>query len=168
MNKIIIDGKEYELSAELVEKIKAEVALQEIERQMSEQVPFERVKIGKKYFLINWVGRVSTLAEGATNTDDELYSIANYCTDKSLMEQRALHETLNRLLWRYSETHKEPKTSSLLYHLYIRGEDGEVAFYSCDGSSVPIDGHFYSRAAAEAAIEEVVKPFMAAHPEFVW
>lgn len=26
MNKIIIDGKEYELSAELVEKIKAEVA----------------------------------------------------------------------------------------------------------------------------------------------
>lgn len=168
MNKIIIDGKEYELSAELVEKIKAEVALQEIERQMSEQVPFERVKIGKNYFLINGVGRVSTLAEGASNMDDELYSIANYCTDKSLMEQRALHETLSRLLWRYSEKHKEPKTSPLLYHLYIRREDGEVSFFSFDGRSVPIDGSFCSRATAEAAIEEVVKPFMAAHPELVW
>lgn len=169
MNKIIIDGKEYELSAELVEKIKAEVAAQEKAEaeRLAEQGPFARVK-RKPYFLINGVGKVSTLAEGATNTDDELYSIANYCHDRGMMEQRALHETLNRLLWRYSETHKEPKTSSLQYHLYIRREDGEVSFYSCDGRTVPIDGTFCSRATAEAAIDEVVKPFMAAHPEFVW
>lgn len=165
MNKIIIDGKEYELSAELVEKIKAEVALQEIERQMSEQVPFERVKIGKNHFLINGVGRVSTLAEGASNMDDELYSIANYCTDKSLMEQRALHETLNRLLWRYSETNGggEKRGGYFIYRSNM--EDmrvGHCTYASCG------DVYFRKKEVAEAAIEEVVKPFLAAHPEFVW
>lgn len=169
MNKIIIDGKEYELSDELAEKIKAEVAEREKREaeRLAEQGPFARVK-RKPYFLINGVGKVCTLSEGATNTDDELYSIANYCHDRGMIEQRALHETLSRLLWRYSETHKEPKTSPLLYHLYIRREDGEVSFFSFDGRSVPIDGSFCSRATAEAAIEEVVKPFMAAHPELVW
>lgn len=175
MNKIIIDGKEYELSAELVEKIKAEVALQEIERQMSEQVPFERVKIGKNYFLINGVGRVSTLAEGASNMDDELYSIANYCTDKSLMEQRALHETLNRLLWRYSEMNGGDSAWTIgEYPEFVRHY--EICYdYSCkvfrtvsvvNGKSTGI--YFKDEKTAEAAIEEVVKPFMAAHPEFVW
>ena len=30
------------------------------------------------------------------------------------------------------------------------------------------DVYFRKKEVAEAAIEEVVKPFMAAHPEFVW
>lgn len=169
MNKIIIDGKEYELSAELVEKIKAEVAAQEKKKREELKEPFGRVH-NERYFLINGNGRVSTMsADTNSPTDEELYAIGNYSRDKGLMEQRALHETLNRLLWRYSETHKEPETTSLLYLLYIRREDGEVSFYSCDDRTVPIDGNlFYSRATAEAAIEEVVKPFMAAHPEFVW
>lgn len=162
-NKIIIDGKEYELSAELVEKIKAEVAAQEKAKN-----PFERKTDDEGYFYVNERGEVKPAIDRYFSMDNDCFEVANYCRDKGLMEQRALHETLSRLLWRYSETHKEPKTSSLLYHLYIRGEDGEVSFYSCDGRSIPIDGNFCSRATAEAAIEEVVKPFMAAHPEFVW
>lgn len=165
-NKIIIDGKEYELSAELAEKIKAEVAEQEKKEaeRLAEQGPFARAK-SKPYFLINGVGKVSTLAEGATNMDDELYSIANYCRDKGLMEQRALHETLNRLLWRYSETNGGGEKRGGFF-IYLSGmEDmrvGHCTYASCG------DVYFRKKEVAEAAIEEVVKPFMAAHPEFVW
>ena len=174
MNKIIIDGKEYELSAELVEKIKAEVAAQEkAEAERSaKQGPFERVKIGKKYFLINGVGRVSALAEGASNMDDELYSIANYCHDRGMMEQRALHETLNRLLWRYSETHggdSNPWPRGTHWFIYGDTANGlEMKVSANDAHKKQGTIYFKDGETAKAAIEEVVKPFMAAHPEFVW
>lgn len=173
MNKIIIDGKEYELSDDLAEKIKAEVAEQEKREadRLAERDPFARVK-RKPYFLINGVGKVSTLAEGATNTDDELYSIANYCHDRGMMEQRALHETLNRLLWRYSETHGGDGSwegVSTHYHYHIRRwRDCDFKVSYCEDGKTNGVVYFNSRDVAEAAIDEVVKPFMAAHPEFVW
>lgn len=172
-NKITIDGKEYELSAELVEKIKAEVEKQEKAEaeRLAEQGPFARA-ICKRYFLINGVGRVSTLAEGASNMDDELYSIANYCTDKSLMEQRALHETLNRLLWRYSEMNGgDSNPWPYGEHWFIYRDtcnSNEMMVLANDSYKMQGIIYFKDRAIAEAAIEEVAKPFMAAHPEFVW
>lgn len=165
-NKIIIDGKEYKLSAELVEKIKAEMTAQEKAEaeRLAEQGSFARAK-GKPYFLINGVGRVSTFAEGTTTTDDELYSIANYCRDREMMEQRALHETLNRLLWRYSEMHGGGEERGG-YFIYLSGmEDMRVGHCTYAGCG---DVYFKTKAVAEAAIEEVVKPFMAARPEFMW
>lgn len=173
MNKIILDGKEYELSAELVEKIKAEVAAQEKREaeRLAEQGPFARAK-GKPYFLINGVGKVSTLAEGATSTDDELYSIANYCRDKGLMEQRALHETLNRLLWRYSETHGGDAWDfqNLQAHYYIYLDTQNSVLYVSYNDVYHVEGvvYFKEEYIAENAITEVVKPFMAEHPDFVW
>lgn len=166
MNKIILDGREYELSDELAEKIKAEVAQQEKMEadRLAEQEPFARVK-RKPYFLINGVGKVSTLAEGTTNTDDELYSIANYCHDRGMMVQRALHETLNRLLWRYSETHGGGEKRGGYFIYYSNMEDMRVGHCTYVGCG---DVYFKTKAVAEASIEEVVKPFLAAHPEFVW
>lgn len=168
MNKIIIDGKEYELSAELVEKIQAEVAAQEKAEaeSLAKQDPFARVK-RKPYFLINGVGKVSTLAESETNMDDELYSIANYCHDRGLMEQRALHETLDRLLWRYSETHGDQMFAK--QHAISRAwDDDEFYTLYCVSGKQQGTVYFSSHDVAVAAIEEVVKPFMTAHPEFVW
>ena len=162
-NYLMLDGKKYELSPEL-----ANALLSCVEPEPEKISPFER-HLNARYFYIDRYGNASGFYyDSHDGVDEKFYAVANYCTDKALMEQRAMHETLNRLLWRYSETHKEPKTSSLLYHLYIRGEDGEVSFYSCDGRTVPIDGTFCSRATAEAAIEEIVKPFLASHPDFVW
>lgn len=174
MNKIIIDGKEYELSDDLAEKIKAEVAEQEKREaeRLAEQGPFARA-IGKLYFLINEVGKVSTLTEGATITDDELYSIANYCRDKGLMEQRALHETLNRLLWRYSEEHGGENawdSQNIQAHYYIYLDTQYSVLYVSYNDAYHVEGvvYFKEEYIAENAITEVVKPFMAAHPEFVW
>lgn len=164
MNKIILDGKEYELSAELVVQIKAEVALQEIERKMSEN-PFVRTIDDKTYFYINEGGEVKAALDRHFSVDDLCFEIANYCSDKGMMEQRALHETLNRLLWRYSETNGggEKRGGYFIYRSNM--EDmrvGHCTYATCG------DVYFRKKEVAEAAIEEVVKPFIAAHPEFVW
>lgn len=167
MNKIIIDGKEYELSDDLAVQIKAEVALQEMARQMSES-PFARMR-SDDYYFITAEGCVFTGCETGTIADDERYEAANYCRDKKLMEQRALHERLNRLLWRYSETHGGDAWDTGIGGFYIRRwtDDGFKAFFCGDGKMNGVV-FFADRATAEAAIEDVVKPFMEAHPEFVW
>lgn len=162
MNKIIIDGKEYELSAELVEKIKAEVAAQE-----KAENPFER-NVDERYYFVDASGGVGDFLDTEDETDNALYSAGNYCRDKAIMEQRALHETLNRMLWRYSKMHGEEMPWDM-GGFYIRhwSDDGFKAFFCGDGKMNGVV-FFADRATAEAAIEEVVKPFMAAHPEFVW
>lgn len=170
MNKIIINEKEYELSAELAEKIKAEVALQEKAEaeRLAEQEPFAKVK-GKPYFLINAVGKVSTLAEGATNMDNELYSIANYCHDREIIEQRALHETLNRLLWRYSIKYDGEIICYGLDYLYEISYNITKHKFEVMWTSTRIDEgvvYFKKQETARNAIEEVIKPFLEEHPEF--
>ena len=159
MNKIILDGKEYELSAELVEKIKAEVAAQE-----KAENPFER-NDDEDYYFVDACGGVGDFIDTKGETDNALYSAGNYCRDKGMMEQRALHETLNRLLWRYSEGRGggEKRGGYFIYRSNM--EDmrvGHCTYATCG------DVYFRKKEVAEAAIEEVVKPFMAAHPEFVW
>lgn len=167
MNKIIIDGKEYELSAELVEKIKAEVAEQEKKKREDLKEPFGRVR-NERYFLINGNGRVSTMsADTNSPTDEELYAIGNYCRDKKLMEQRALHETLNRLLWRYSEMHGDQMIAKQ-HAICSAWDDDEFYTLFCVSGKQQGTIYFSSREVAVAAIEEVVEPFMEAHPEFVW
>ena len=172
MNKIIIDGKEYELSDDLAEKIKAEVAAQEKKKREDLKEPFGRVR-NERYFLINGNGRVSTMsADTNSPTDEELYAIGNYCRDKGMMEQRALHETLNRLLWRYSETHggdSNPWPHGTHWFIYGDTSNGLKMNVSANDSHKK-QGTIYFKdgETANAAIEEVVKPFMAAHPEFVW
>ena len=158
-NKIVIDGKEYELSAGLVETIKAEVAAQE-----KAENPFARMR-SDDYYFITAEGCVCTGCETGMIADDERYEAANYCRDKKLMEQRALHETLNRLLWRYSEGRGggEKRGGYFIYRSNM--EDmrvGHCTYATCG------DVYFRKKEVAEAAIEEVVKPFLAAHPEFVW
>lgn len=171
MNKIIIDGKEYELSAELVEKIKAEVAEQEKKKREDLKEPFGRVR-NERYFLINGNGRVSTMsADTNSPTDEELYAIGNYCRDKELMEQRAMHETLNRLLWRYSEERggdSKPWDNHHQHWCIGFKESNEPGVFRAQFNPYFGCVYFSKGETAEAAIEEVVKPFMSEHPEFVW
>lgn len=170
MNKIILDGKEYELSAELVGEIKAEVAAQEIKRMIADD-PFARTR-NVAYYFISVEGSVYTGCETGTIADDKRYSAANYCRDKAIMEQRALHETLNRLLWRYSETHggdSNPWPHGTHWFIYGDTSNGLKMNVSANDSHKKLGTiYFKDGETANAAIEEVVKPFMAAHPEFVW
>lgn len=162
-NKIILNGKEYELSDDLAMRIQVEVDLQEIERFI-EKDPFARMR-SDDYYFITAEGCVFAGCETRTIADDERYEAANYCRDKKLMEQRALHERLNRLLWRYSEGRGggEKRGGYFIYRSNM--EDmrvGHCTYATCG------DVYFRKKEVAEAAIEEVVKPFLSAHPEFVW
>lgn len=171
MNKIILDGTEYELSYDLAEKIKAEVAARE--RQDKENL-FERKQGGGEYYYISSSGKVLVCRDTAINFSGR-YKVANYCRDKKLMEQRALHETLNRLLWRFQKENDRNDTGQIPNQYVILSMDGMPFIKNlptvCDWFFGPrLFGvtYFGSKGVAEAAIEEVVKPFLAAHPEFVW
>lgn len=163
-NYICIEGKCAELTPEQLELLGIKV---------KEKSPFERVERHDTFYCIGSCGEVNSLLELNDNTDKSLYSIANYCTDKSIMEQRALHETLNRLLWRYSMEHDGDK---IVWNSRLSSKFRLV--YNNDINTVEIDNnqflrqvgcvYFHTRQIAENAIKEVIEPFMKDHPEFKW
>lgn len=130
--------------------------------------PFDQQKTGNLYFFIG--------ADGAVDCDSaygsELYAVANYCADKELLKQRALHETLNRLLWRYSEQHGGDRAWWPLevwhYQIYRDTLNDKWKVMSSATSKDLGVVYFRDEQTAQAAIKEIVEPFMEAHPEFVW
>lgn len=168
-NKLILDGVEYGLSDELVAKLKEEIAINDAVRH--KPGAFDRVDSQQYFFISGSLGIVPRIDVGDT-VDDKFYSNANYCRDKELMEQRALHETLNRLLWRYSETHggdlpwdSTPQNKHyFIYHGVAHGIETSYVI----GMKLQGVVYFKDEETARSALEEVVKPFLAEHPEFVW
>lgn len=164
-NYIVINGKKAELTQEQLEKLGIVVEKKD---------PFAFSE--DKYYFINAMGTLSEMKKGDTFYNEDYsklhHEVANYCADKELMEQRALHETLNRLLWRYSMQHGGGEIdwidySKAKYLIYLKDNGVYCVDYVC--STLDIGAvHFCSSATAEAAIEEIVKPFMAEHPEFRW
>ena len=171
MNKLILDGTEYALSDELVAKLKESIAAQDWAKKTDN--PFDRW-LHEKYYCIDETGLASEEIDGNFSTDNDLYAVANYCRDEEMMKQRALHETLNRLLWRYSETHGGDRPWS------ADGEDRHwfISIVLRDPESAEPDWvyhvktpgviYFKDRETTQSAIEKVAKPFLAEHPEFVW
>ena len=169
VNKLILDGKEYALSDDLVEKLKESVAAQGWAKKTGN--PLARCESCGVYYYINQCGQIVFLREEGDALDRELYEIANYCRDEAMMKQRALHETLNRLLWRYSETHGGdlPFESTENKHYFIyHGLVHDVETAYSIGMKLQGVVYFKDEETARSAIEEVVKPFLAEHPEFVW
>lgn len=159
-NYICINGKKVELTEEQLEKLGIE---------LPNVNPFMRAKKGVKYFTIMQDGAVDCYYEDIDGFDMGCFNAANYCTDESLMERRALYETLNRRLWRYSMEHDGDKIDW--------NRDGEKYYiYYHTGSKKWLVGSiyrswdfevfFYSSEIAEKAIKEVVIPFIEENPEF--
>lgn len=162
-NYIVINGKRAELTPEQLKALGIETKTSQF--QLDEQ---------EKYYFITSFGSVTE-----TNTclsRKERHNNANYCTDKTIMEQRALHETLNRLLWRYSmehksETHQKSETGADVFYSITHWtpdhwseRDGFYVEARCRGFG--LEPYFDTKEIAENAIEEIVKPFMKEHPNF--
>ena len=162
-NYIVINGKKAELTPEQLKALG-------LEREIKS--PFERADKGSSYYHINKYGRVQTLTEGGSMdvVDKNLYKAANYCTDKEMMEQRALHETLNRLLWRYSMEHdgNEIDATEPGWYKWIGYSIQEKRFKVYESCDVRCLGKIYfrTREIADNAIKEIVEPFMKEHPDF--
>lgn len=159
----MLNGKRIELTQEQIETLVGK----------KEKDPFD-VRPGDDYYSINGTGVVQYdhYSEGCIVTKARLDN-ANACTDAELMRQRALHETLNRLLWRYSMQHGGREIGTVegvwkgaIEHFHSTNE--YRAYTMSSDMVVPGEVYFIDRETAEAAIEEIVKPFMEKHPEFRW
>lgn len=134
--------------------------------------PFDRAeKNGGAYYYTDSYFDTDIDYDGGCDEDELCYECGNYCTDENIMKQHALHMKLNNLLWRYSMTHGGDKID---WHDMCEAK--YRIFYDCKVNNFQVD---YSSATrnigavyftvpkiAEAAIEEIVKPFLKEHPDF--
>lgn len=162
-NYICINGKKAELTEEQMKALGIE---------LPKVNPFERV-CNTKYWIIHQTGVVDCRYELGGFYDSGCFNTANYCTDKAIMEQRALHETLNRLLWRYSMEHDGDKIDwndfeQAKYYAYYDHTRNEIFIDYAYGMYKYGLTYFINRHIAESAIKEIIRPFMKAHPEFKW
>lgn len=140
---------------------------------VEEKSCFESVGNGEVYYCIFSDGKVGVAVDSQTLTNDNRYAVANYCTDEDIMHQRAMHETLNRLLWRYSMTHDGDKIDwedehTRKWYICCRSNPSHIGIDYIFVSKIDGVVFFNSKIIANLAIEEIIKPFMKEHPDFVW
>lgn len=158
-NYIVLNNKKYELDETLSAIIKDAI-----------KSPFTQVE-GQTYYYMSGGGNIFSDIDYNTDASRLLHKVANYCTNKSLLEQRALHETLNRLLWRFSEMYGgDIGWNGENDHFYIVYNKINNEYLVSDCAYMKTQGviYFPSMKRAQEAIETVVKPFVAEHPDFVW
>ena len=163
-NYIMLDGKKIPLTDEQIKLIQSDVP---------EKSPFDRAHHGGTYFSVISNFELNENCECSSHLDNKIFNSSNYCTDKNIMRQHALHMQLNNLLWRYSMTHgggsidwDDVLETKVYINYNVVADEFRCSAYSiskCFGA-VP----FVSEKTAEAAIEEIVKQFIAEHPDFDW
>lgn len=167
-NYIVINGKKAELTEEQLEKLG-------IKPEMIKYEEMFKRELYDYYYFIGAKGDLGFFRDDYDQDDEGNYRIGNYCKDKDVMKQRALHETLNRLLWRASviagELDNEWDGNGYGHkHWHIEmdtnNEEFDVDFF--ESIKYCADVFFPTRKSAEDAIENIVKPFMKEHPDFVW
>ncbi len=165
-NIVIINGESYTIGCDLADSL-----LKEIEAYQSTVNQFARVKHGERYFYISSDCRLCSTTEYGDNEDFWRHRAGNYCTNPDLMNQRMLHENLNRLLWRFSEKNggdEEWSGKNTHWHIYYDTIKSEFGFVLTDVIKEQGMVYFKSRSIAEKAVQEVIMPFMTEHPNFVW
>ena len=151
-NYICINGNKTELTEEQIHQLGIKIP---------KVNPFERVKEYNKYFIIHGTGKVISHFDNRDPIDEYNFNVANYCTDKEMMEQRAMFETLNRRLWRFSEQNGGRGTFSIAYK-------GNGNFCPMIENYRYLEPTFKTHDIAQRAIKEIVEHFMKEHPDFVW
>lgn len=162
-----IDGRRIELTDAQVEEL--------LKGKEEEKNPFMKRPTNdgenSKYYYIDCYGTVNFDFDNSS-IDVQLYNVANYCTDRKLMEQRALHEVLDRLLWRFSMENDGDKIDwdnvyQDKYKIYFGHVNKE--FYIDNNQHNQYGAiYFHEEKIAKRAIKEIIEPFMEKHPEFVW
>ena len=144
------------------------VSQDEMEEQ--KEPPFKRVEKGQRYYYIDMYYGIDDCEDRRDQCDDINFKIGNYCTDEDMLYERLLHETLDRLLWRYSKEHcKDLPWDGENYHFCIvKDTNGNVfpdsyRVYKMNGVV-----YFDSYETAENAIKDIVNPFFEQHPDFEW
>lgn len=163
--KLTVDGKEVRLTNEQLRMLGIEVE--------NKKNPFERVNpdVDDKYYYIRVSGDIAEYRDVNDNADRLLYEASNYFNDKAFANQVALHQLLYRKLLKFAYDNEcedvEWNPRQAHWHIYY-----DIAYDKfCIGSNDAFkhqEVYFSTRQCAVRAVEEVVKPFVKEHPEFVW
>ena len=154
-NYLVINGKRVDLTEEQIKQLGIE---------NKKKSPFDRVDKYKEYWYINNLGYLDYYTDGRSRTDNGLFNISNYCTDKALLTTRAKEEVLSRLLWRFSMENggnkidwKNPNQSKYFIFQNTMADTWSVSsrLYNKKNDSV----YFISQEVAQRAIDEIIIPF---------
>ena len=160
-NYAMINGKRIELTDEQVKALG-------IERKN----PFERVAKSEKYCYIDAFDEVHWFSDNMDQCDDESFECSNYFNDGAFANQVALHQRLYRKLLKFAydnECEDNQTWNKVNCHYYIGYNINEERFYVDVTVAFKYnDVWFCSRDSANRAIEEIIKPFMKEHPDFMW
>lgn len=161
---IVINGKKAELTEKQLKALGIEV-------ETKRKNPFERVSEGERYFYTTSNGADGALEEHDA-FDDDFFENADYFNDDRFAKQVALHQLLYRKLLKFAYDNECEDTAEWDegdMHWAIRYVEKRGTFTACLENKYKAQEVYFSSAdSAERAIEEVVKPFVKEHPEFVW
>jgi hypothetical protein len=163
--KLTIDGKEVQLTEEHLKRLG-------IESEKKRKNPFERVTKSEMYCYIDSFNEVQCVSDDMDQCDDMSFECSNYFNDEDFAQQVALHQLLYRKLLKFAYDNGFEDTTEwdeINTHWSIE-YDAHCNAFTPDWHKIykMRDVYFSSPEGASRAIEEVVKPFMEEHPEFVW
>lgn len=169
-NYIMVEGNRIDLTEEQVETLKNALNENKDDDKSKMKSPFDRVDSYESYYCVTMDGGIEALYEEHSQFDDRAYQIANYCTDKNLIQQQVYRETLNRLLWRFTyqngwsddlwEDNDKRKYCIFYNYFYDRFD---IDYNDTIQYNMP---YFISEEIAQRAIDKIVFPFMKEHPDF--
>lgn len=162
-NYIVINGKKAELTDEQMK------ALGIAHKRKN---PFKSVGYDKNYYYTDCFGTIVQTTDNCNAVSARFQNAANYFNDETFAKQVALHQLLYRKLLKFSYDngyHDTAEWNGLNRHwgVYYNVETHQFAV-DCYGSHKRVGYWFSSGVGAARAIDEVIRPFMREHPEFVW
>ncbi len=168
--KIRMFGLELNLTAEQVEEI-------EKLNKPKYQNPYERVEKGEYYYFIitNNFGEfeVWTSYDARYIVDNSRFENGNHYNDKEFAEQVAMGMNLEQRLRKFTYENgwsEELWDDEFINKWYIAYDYHDCEFGVKSSRLFKQQGtiYFVSEEVAQRAIDEVIKPFMAENPTFVW
>lgn len=165
-NYIVINGKKAELTEEQLKQLGINV-------EVKKNNPFTRHP-NKPYWSINAMNVVAGQSDCDDNFDNSTYEVANYFNDYKFAEQVALHQLLYRKLLKYAYENNAivddwSDLNSQKFFLSMDVGNNNKLYVNWNYKiKHECSVYFNNSKVAEQAIEDIVKPFMKEHPEFVW
>ena len=158
---LVVDGIKVPLTEDQIAMIKGIGA-------QAKKTAFSRAKEGEFYWLIGDNCMVEEAYEAGFGKDEERFECANYCTDRRLIEERAIREELSRRLWRFSMENGGEEInwgdftqSKWRIFIHFGPEVVECEVKQNVTAKSLNEVYFVSEEVAERAIKEVVEPFCA-------
>jgi hypothetical protein len=162
-NCIVINGKRAELTPDQLKALGIEPPKKSV---------FDRVGFREKYAFISADGKVSNDTNDETDYDKGVFNAANQVVDtpegRAILERQAEREVLNRLLWRYAMEHGGVPKIGTQHWVISQFRDKEFLpdAWTCKLTQGSV--RFISRQICQNAIDEILLPYLAAHPDFEW